>query len=610
MESSLSESLATNVWKLFPFRSGNREWLIVLIKAYISLLTLSFCLGCILNALEGKTWIGRHTYREDANDDSYAHAGPIARGDTALDECFWFVFTTIHGCAFGEFMPRGTEGRLVAMFSCSLGYLFTIFMMSVIMLSQLPGEKATSLIGVLTRLGSVLWPSYSVFLAFTLAVGSFMGPFISHDGFGKNTFGTGMYWTWTVMHRAPYGDIYPDTVFGRTVTVPVGMIGLLYMPYALACIAVRCPSFTQHRDLIGRLRGSPEDALGRGYVEPPEAASSGSLQQFVMDDSYVAEEDEPGQDNPGPRTCVVLCCLLTFTLFSCLFLGVGSPKTVIQVIEHKLELDLPPGIRNAEDPVPNVAWVFWMHKNTPMDETASTLFADMTTNLENADVKAQLVTPEILSLYNVTAFPMHPAMEYLSPNHKLDYLHAYFMHHHGGSFLRFMKTSNETRGSSFRLVEHNATTWMAAEASKEVFECDESNIGDAWCKELQFKADGTTFADTQIGMSSWEKSKGPCCAKVLEFFHGSNTTQVHTFPKPEGFVMRKETAFTTAWLDLVHKHLDAKLGELKAHTPPTELCCMKKQEGYPLRWDELSGEIWPALVKTYYDHIKFLERVF
>merc|ERR1719183_1341838 len=109
-------------------------------------------------------------------------------------------------------------------------------------MSQLPGEKTPTLCSVISRMFSALWPSYSVFLSIVLAVGSVVGPYVSRDHNGKNEYATGFYWAWTTVHRTPYGDIFPDTVFGRTVTVPIAMMGVLYMPYALACIAVRCPS--------------------------------------------------------------------------------------------------------------------------------------------------------------------------------------------------------------------------------------------------------------------------------------------------------------------------------------------------------------------------------
>jgi hypothetical protein len=589
MDQAFSEALATNVWKLFPFRSGNRVWVIILLKAYFCCVILGFCLACILNACEGSKWLST-TIR--------GGWGVKARGDSALDECFWFVFTTMHGIGFGEFNARGVTGRLIAMFCCTIGYWFTIFMMAIIMLSQLPGEKVPSLYGVVSRMFAALWPSYSVFLAIILAVGAVVGPYVSKDHEGRNEWPTEMYWAWTVVHRTPYGDIFPDTVFGRFVTVPIGCMGVLYMPYALACIAVRCPSLAEHREIVGHLRGNPEDALGRGYVEPPEAASNGSLADFVMHDSYFKDED--GDRGSRGRSCIAVCVLLSFALIAMVFFG-GSPQEVEKIVEHTLELDLPPGLRSSEDPVPPVVWTFWMHEY-PLEGAGAEVFNSLGLTL---DVDVQLVTPDILEQYNVTEEPFHPAMKYLAPNHKLDYLHAYFAHNYGGGYLEIVKRKDNTTWTKpFDYVGDNESRWFLGTSSAEEVTCDESNIEDAWCKELQFKTDGITYADTRGGMSNWIPSKGPCCAQVRKYYNHTNL-----WPRQDGIIVRKKTKFTTDWLNYVHQHLDAKMPALKMQTPPAEPCCLKHQESYPIRWDELRGEIWSNLLMKYKDHIRYDDKL-
>jgi len=593
-----SEILATNVYKLFPFRSGNRVWFFILLKAYLCIIFLGFCLACMLNAIEGKKWIGTT---------SHFGWGVVAHGDTALDECFWYVFTTMHGINFGEFMARGVAGRLIAMFCCAIGYWFTIFMMSIVMISQLPGEKAPSLLGLTSRMVQALWPSYSVFLAVVLAVGSVVGPYISKDYEGGNKWPTGMYWAWTVVHRTPYGDIFPDTTFGYTVTVPIACMGVLYMPYALACIAVRCPTAAQHKELIGRLRSNPEQALGSGYVEPPEAdgSPSGTLRDLVMRDGYVQELDSHDRSTRC-RSGLAVCMLLTFTLFGIMFCG-GSPaaveQVVEQVVEHSLELDLPPGIRSSSDPVPPVVWTFWLH-DYPLEGAALKNYDSLAITL---DTTVQLVTPATLSLYNVTEWPFHEALQYLAPNHQLDYIRAYWMHHYGGGFIEIKeRKTNSTWTGPIDYIGRNETFWFMGEPSTEAVTCDESNIKDAWCKELQFKSIRGSdihlqYGDMDRGMSSWKSSSGPCCDKVMQFY-GNNTG---LWPNHGGYIVRKQTDLTRDYLTIIDEHLNAKLPVLKQHTPPAEACCMNEDMNYPLRLDELRGEILSVLLKEYADHIYF-----
>lgn len=597
---TFSEVLATNLWKIFPFGSGNRVWVFILLKAYLCCIIAGFCLACSLNAVEGRKWLGTT---------HHGGFGLTAKGDTALDECFWFVFTTMHGIGFGEFMARGFAGRLIAMLCCSIGYWFTIFMMSIIMMSQLPSEKAPSLLGVTSRMVHALWPSYSVLLGIVLAIGSVVGHYLSRDPEGNNEWPTGMYWAWTTVHRAPYGDISPDTPFGFAVTVPISGMGVLYIPYALACIAVRCPTSAQHRKLIGHLRSNPEQALGSGYIEPPEAADgpSGSLRDLVIQDSHFQEHERSTQCRSG----VAACSLLSFALFAMLFCG-GSPAEVEKVVEHALELDLPPGLRTAEDPVPPVVWTFWMH-DFPLEGMALQDFKKLSITLDTA---VQLVTPATLHLYNVTEWPFHEALHYLAPNHKLDYVRAYWMHHYGGGFIDIQKRkTNSTWTGPIDYIASNETFWFMGEPSAYSVTCDESNIKDVWCKQLQFKSMRTSdvhYGDMDRGMASWEHSHGPCCDQVMQFYNNNSGL----WPSHRGYIVRKQTDFTRDYLTIIDEHLNAKLPVLKQHTPPSrpmsqetdvtrDAVHLHLHESYPLRFDELRGEILSVLLKEYADHIYF-----
>jgi hypothetical protein len=279
-----------------------------------------------------------------------------------------------------------------------------------------------------------------------------------------------------------------------------------------------------------------------------------------------------------------------------MFFGGKTPTQIVVQVEHTLELDLPPGIRSSADPTPSIIWVFWMHDYQPEGKALEVL-----SSFSVLDIDVQLVTPDILPQYNVTEDPFHDAFKHLAPNHKLDYLHAYFMHHYGGGFLELKpRRDNTTLTNQFDYISSNDSYWVLGSKSQDVAECDESDIDDAWCKELQFKADGVTYADTILGMSSWEHSKGPCCAKVLNYYNGTGV-----LPRHDGYIMRKETSFTEDWLKLVHAHLTAKLPELQKNVAPSEPCCMTQRAGYPLRWEELRGEIWAPLLMKYRSHLRF-----
>lgn len=154
----VADAVATCVWKAFPFRAGNRMWLAVILQAISLNIIFCFVLACVLNSIEGDRWL-----RDDVRDN-----GLTAKGDTALDECFWFVFTTVHGIGFGEFMPKDAKGRFISMMCCSLAYWFPIFMMSIVMLSQLPGERMPTLAGVAKACGQCCVAILRGFLAHCL----------------------------------------------------------------------------------------------------------------------------------------------------------------------------------------------------------------------------------------------------------------------------------------------------------------------------------------------------------------------------------------------------------------------------------------------------------
>ena len=66
------------------------------------------------------------------------------------------------------------------------------------------------------------------------------------------------------------GDIFPETDVGKGLTVLLGLVGLLYIPYVLALTALRRPSAAEHNALVEALAARPWDTalLGPGYMAP------------------------------------------------------------------------------------------------------------------------------------------------------------------------------------------------------------------------------------------------------------------------------------------------------------------------------------------------------
>jgi len=283
-----------------------------------------------------------------------------------------------------------------------------------------------------------------------------------------------------------------------------------------------------------------------------------------------------------------------------------TPDDVEKEIETVLELNLPPGLRTMSDPIPSVIWTFSFDETlTPANTLA---LADL---VDSMKVDVTHVDPGTLPLYNKTEMPIHPAFNYLSLNHKVDYLHAYFAQNYGGGLAPLIKrTDNASWLGPMTIMQDNASHWLMGVpvdgASLQDIPCDDSNVRqEEWCEELIFADTSKDYnlSDTVLGMKSWQHSKGPCCPDVQK--HYLNILAYGKFPRSEGFIARKQTPFTKDWLNLVHEHLDGKLEILKAHPSPPGPCCKDFTDGYPIRWDELKAEIWAALVKKYQNHVLF-----
>lgn len=257
-------------FKVFPFRESNRIWAIRLFQGYLLIIVIGIVIAGLINFNEGDKW---------------QHSTDLAKGQkvkvtgkTAFDEILWFVFTNIHGIDFGEFQPKSSSGDIFIAIVVAISYWGSIFMMAVVMMSQLPGIKPPTLWSMLISMGKVAWPSYAIFCAIAVCIGYIVGPYMA-DGISSDVTCAGacerhfnllgIQWLWHVMHRAPEPDIWPDTPFGRTVTVPTAALGYLYPPYVLALIAIRRPTPTEHAQLLAHMNAYPEAAMGPGYIVPP-----------------------------------------------------------------------------------------------------------------------------------------------------------------------------------------------------------------------------------------------------------------------------------------------------------------------------------------------------
>jgi hypothetical protein len=258
--------------KLFPFSSKNTVWAVRLGQGYFLCVSVAVVMAALLNYSEGEQWMAAQDKGQKVGTNTInAHYA------SALDECLWFTMTAVHGISFGEFGTKSIAGDWIMSVVVAVSYWCSIFMAAIVMMSQLPGMKPRSLFTMLKHMASVVWPSYLIVVLLTFAFGYIVGPYaadgLSPDpacgGACEKRFNLlGVQWLWSVVHRAPYGGVWPDTPFGRCVTIPAGIVSYLYPAYVLALIAIRRPTTTEHAELLAHMNASPEEAMGPGYIVP------------------------------------------------------------------------------------------------------------------------------------------------------------------------------------------------------------------------------------------------------------------------------------------------------------------------------------------------------
>lgn len=201
-------------------------------------------------------------------------------------------------------------------------------------------------------------------------------------------------------------------------------------------------------------------------------------------------------------------------------------------------------------PVDKVIYVFWTGNN-PMTENR---LNSMEILKQKSGVEIKLITPDNLSQYILPHAPLHPAYEYLSLNHRSDYLRCYFMHHYGGGY------------SDIKACQHS---WLP-------------------------------MFDKLANSQSWligypEKRKKDLGARNYPNLRKDMTKYVSQITGNGSYIFRKNTPLTTEWICEVHQRLDKYHDKLIKN--PGNM--WGDNEGYPIAWTELGGDIVHPLVFKY-----------
>lgn len=207
--------------------------------------------------------------------------------------------------------------------------------------------------------------------------------------------------------------------------------------------------------------------------------------------------------------------------------------------------------QHANKDVNEIVYCFWTGNN-PMTENREKAFKLL---CQNAGVPVKLIHPENLNNYILTEYPLHEAYSYLSLVHKSDYLRCYFMHHYGGGYSDIKACKYSWKNSFIVFNKSDKILLGYKEINRYAVPVIDGKLG----KDLK-----TYFLSV----------KGNCA-----------------------YICRPYTSFTTEWFNELHRRLDLYLPELKKC--PGNV--MGDNEGYPIRWTGILGDIFHPLCLKYHD---------
>ena len=212
---------------------------------------------------------------------------------------------------------------------------------------------------------------------------------------------------------------------------------------------------------------------------------------------------------------------------------------------------------NCSKPVEKVIYCFW----TGTNEMSENRKRCLNSILQYAGVPVKLITLNNISDYILPEHPLHKSFQYLSLNHRSDYLRCYFMHFYGGGFC------------DIKSIEHS---W--SDSFERLNKSDNYLIG---YPELNADCTAYTAVENQTLKSELKK-----CWPLLV---GNGA-----------FICRPRTKFTDEWFSELNKRLDSYYDSVKEHPA---IDPFGQGNNYPIPWLHLQGGIFHPLCLKYHKKI-------
>lgn len=212
-------------------------------------------------------------------------------------------------------------------------------------------------------------------------------------------------------------------------------------------------------------------------------------------------------------------------------------------------------------PLERIIYSFWTGDN----EMSGARKESVESLRQNSGVDFRLITKDNLDNYIHEESPLHEGFQYLSAVHKSDYLRCYFMHHYGGGYSD-VKPCSKSWKSSFDYLEKNPAYWLLS--YREVAKRGVAQVAN---KNL-----------LKILNNYWHLLAGNCA-----------------------YICRANTPFTLNWYTELNSRMDDYLPELKIN--PGNI--MGDNEGYPIKWTAILGEIYHPLCLKYNNRLLFSNKI-
>lgn len=230
-----------------------------------------------------------------------------------------------------------------------------------------------------------------------------------------------------------------------------------------------------------------------------------------------------------------------------------------EIFKYKYDKNRYPGLflQNDYEPFPNfeskvdrVIYCFWTGENE-MSENRKKGYQSL---VDHSGVEVKLITPQNLHEYILPEYPLHEGYDYLSLNHKSDYLRCYFAHFYGGGYCDIKSIKNSWSDSFDRII--NSDKWL--------------------------------LAYTQFNRLSLSKGQGKNIDNDLRYYYklclGTGA-----------YINKSDTKFTSEWYIELEKRMDEKLEQLKMN--PGDM--KGRNKGYPFSLLEVSTQIMCPLNLKY-----------